>query len=69
MANTWAWPDDRLRVRLFSALLGGPLAPLLVDRLNLMLRLYLPLNLKRGRLTDCGTGGLRRARSRAAGGP
>jgi len=52
IANTWAWPDDRLRVRLFSALMGGPLSPLLVDRLNLMLRLYLPLNLKRGRLTD-----------------
>ena len=51
LANTWAWPDDRLRVRLFSALLGGPLAPLLVDRLNVMLRLYLPLNLKRRALT------------------
>ncbi len=50
LANTWAWPDDRLRVRLFSALMGGPLSPLLVDRLNLMLRLYLPFNLKRGRL-------------------
>ena len=52
IANTWAWPDDRLRVRLFSALMGGPLSPLLVDRLDLMLRLYLPFNLKRGRLTD-----------------
>jgi haloalkane dehalogenase len=52
LSNTWAWPDDRLRVRLFSALMGGPLSPLLVDRLNLMLRLYLPFNLKRGRLTD-----------------
>jgi haloalkane dehalogenase len=52
IANTWAWPDDRLRVRLFSALMGGPLSPLLVDRLNLMLRVYLPFNLKRGRLTD-----------------
>jgi haloalkane dehalogenase len=52
IANTWAWPDDRFRVRLFSALMGGPLSPLLVDRLNLMLRLYLPLNLKRGRLSD-----------------
>jgi haloalkane dehalogenase len=52
IANTWAWPDNRLRVRLFSALMGGPLSPLLVDRLNLMLRLYLPFNLKRGRLTD-----------------
>jgi haloalkane dehalogenase len=52
VANTWAWPDDRLRVRLFSALLGGPLGGLLVERLNLMLRLYLPFNLKRGPLTD-----------------
>ncbi len=52
LSNTWAWPDDRVRVRLFSALMGGPLSPLLVDRLNLMLRLYLPYNLKRGRLTD-----------------
>jgi haloalkane dehalogenase len=52
LSNTWAWPDDRFRVRLFSALMGGPLSPLLVDRLNLMLRLYLPFNLKRGHLTD-----------------
>ena len=52
IANTWAWPDDRLRVRLFAALMGGPLSPLLVDRLDLMQRVYLPLNLKRGRLTD-----------------
>jgi haloalkane dehalogenase len=52
IGNTWAWPDDRLRVRLFSALMGGPLSPLLVERLNLMLRLYLPRNLKRARLTD-----------------
>ena len=51
IANTWAWPDDRLRARMFAALMGGPLSPLLVDRLNLMLRLYLPLNLKRGRLS------------------
>lgn len=52
VGNTWAWPDLRLRVRLFSALMGGPLSPLFVDRLNLMLRLYLPRNLKRGELTD-----------------
>jgi haloalkane dehalogenase len=52
IGNTWAWPDSRLRVRLFSALMGGPLSPLLVDRLNLMLRLYLPANLKRGPLTQ-----------------
>jgi haloalkane dehalogenase len=51
IGNTWAWPDDRIRARLFGALMGGPLSPLLVDRLNLMLRLYLPLGLKRGGLT------------------
>jgi haloalkane dehalogenase len=51
IGNTWAWPDERLRARLFSALMGGPLSPLLVERLNLMLRLYLPRNLKRGPLT------------------
>ncbi len=52
IGNTWAWQINRVSVRLFSALMGGPLSPLLVDRLNLMLRLYLPLNLKRGKLTD-----------------
>jgi haloalkane dehalogenase len=51
IGNTWAWPDDRLRVRLFSALMGATLGALTVERLNLMLRLYLPLNLKRGRLS------------------
>src|SRR3954453_1597961 len=51
IGNTWAWPDDRLKVRLFSALMGGPLSPLLVERLNLMLRAYLPLSLKRAALT------------------
>jgi haloalkane dehalogenase len=52
IGNTWAWPDERLRARLFSALMGGPLSPLLVERLNLMLRLYLPRSLKRQPLTD-----------------
>ena len=51
IGNTWGWPDDRLKVRLFSALMGGPLSRLLVGRLNLMLRLYLPANLKRGALS------------------
>jgi haloalkane dehalogenase len=51
IGNTWAWPDDRRTSRLFSALVGGPPGALLVDRLDLMLRLYLPLNLKRGRLS------------------
>ncbi len=52
IGNTWAWPDDRLRARLFSALMGSPLGWLTVERLNLMLRVYLPLNLKRGGLTE-----------------
>ena len=52
IGNTWAWPDERLRARLFSALMGGPFSPLLVERLNLMLRLYLPRNLKRQGLSD-----------------
>ncbi len=51
VGNTWAWPDHRLRARLFGALMGGPLGPLLVDRLDLMIRLYLPLGLKRGELS------------------
>jgi haloalkane dehalogenase len=52
LGNTWAWPDQPLRVRLFAALMGGPLSAVLVDRLNLMLRLYLPLSLKRAPLTE-----------------
>lgn len=51
IGNTWGWPDDRLASRLFSFLAGGPPGALLVERLNLMVRLYLPLGLKRGRLT------------------
>jgi haloalkane dehalogenase len=51
IGNTWAWPEDRLRARAFSALMGGPLGAITVERLDLMLRLYLPLGLKRGRLT------------------
>ena len=61
IGNTWAWPDDRLKVRLFSALMGGPLSPLLVERLNLMLRLYLPLNLKRRPIDRSGTRRVRRS--------
>ncbi len=52
IGNTWAWPEERLAPRLFSALLGGPTGGLLVERLDLMLRLYLPLNLKRGPLSE-----------------
>jgi haloalkane dehalogenase len=51
IGNTWAWPDDRLRARLFSVLMGGSLGALTVERMDLMLRLYLPRSLKRGPLT------------------
>ena len=51
IGNTWAWPEHRRRARLFSWLLGGPPGRILVDRVDVMLRLYLPLNLKRGPLT------------------
>jgi haloalkane dehalogenase len=51
IGNTWAWPDMRLPARLFSALMGGPLSPILVNRLNLMLRFYLPRSVKRAKLT------------------
>ncbi len=47
--------------------MGGPLGALTVERLDLMLRLYLPLNLKRGRLTGDRAGRLCRARSRGIG--
>jgi haloalkane dehalogenase len=52
--STWAWPESRLRVRLFSARIGGPLSPFLVERLNLMVRVYLPRNLRQAPLTDAG---------------
>jgi haloalkane dehalogenase len=51
IGNTWAWPMKSLSTRLFSSLFGGPLGPLLVDRLNLILRVFLPLSLKRAKLT------------------
>jgi haloalkane dehalogenase len=51
IGNTWAWPMKSLSTRLFSSLFGGPLGPLLVDRLNLILRLFMPLSLKRAKLT------------------
>ena len=52
IGNTWAWPMKSTSTRLFSSLFGGPLGPLLVDRLNLILRLFMPLSLKRAKLTD-----------------
>ena len=55
LGNTWGWPMRSWTTRLFSALFGGPLGPLLVDRLNLILRVFLPRSLLRARLTDAET--------------
>lgn len=52
IGNTWGWPMKSTSTRLFSSLFGGPLGPLLVDRLNLILRLFMPLSLKRAKLSD-----------------
>jgi haloalkane dehalogenase len=51
IGNTWAWPADRLGMRFFSALLGGPLSPLLIERLNLFVNVFLPGGVKRRRLS------------------
>jgi haloalkane dehalogenase len=51
LGNTWGWPVESLTMRLFSALVGGPLGPLLVDRLDVMLRVFLPRSLRRAQLT------------------
>jgi haloalkane dehalogenase len=51
LGNTWAWPARDRRLRVFSALLGGPLAPLLVDRLNLFINVFLWGGVKRRKLS------------------
>ncbi len=51
LGNTWAWPVQATSVRLFSSLLGGPAGAVLVQRLNVMLRVFLPRSLRRGALT------------------
>lgn len=52
VGNTWGWPLKRLAPRLFAAVFGGPLGRLTVDRLNLLLRVFLPRNLRRRPLSD-----------------
>ena len=59
LGNTWAWPMKSASTRLFSSLFGGPLGPVLVDRLNLILRLFMPLSLKRAKLTGAETAAYR----------
>jgi len=51
LGNTWGWPINSILLRLFSALVGGPLGVLLVDRFNIMLRVFLPRSLRRAPLT------------------
>jgi haloalkane dehalogenase len=51
LGNTWAWPTSERSLRLFSALLGGPLAPLLVDRLNLFINVFLQGGVRRRKLS------------------
>jgi haloalkane dehalogenase len=51
LGNTWGWPLGSPSLRLFSALAGGPLGPLAIERLNVMLRVFLRRSLRRSRLT------------------
>jgi haloalkane dehalogenase len=51
LGNTWAWPARERRLRLFSALVGGPLAPLLVERLNLFINVFLQGGVRRRKLS------------------
>jgi haloalkane dehalogenase len=51
LGNTWAWPATERNLRLFSALVGGPLAPLLVDRLNVFINVFLQGGVKRRKLS------------------
>ncbi|MDQ3871672.1 MAG: alpha/beta fold hydrolase, partial [Chloroflexota bacterium] len=52
IGNTWAWPATERGMRFWSALMGGPLSPLLVDRLNLFLKVALPGGIKRRKLSE-----------------
>ena len=52
LGNTWAWPAERRSMRLFAALLGGPLSPLLVNRLNLFVNVFLPGGIRSRKLSD-----------------
>jgi len=50
LGNTWAWPATERSLRFFSAVMGGPLATLLVDRLNLFINVFLQGGVRRRRL-------------------
>ena len=40
IGNTFAWPNDELRIRIFSAIMGGPIGRGLTDRFNLVPRFF-----------------------------
>ena len=40
IGNTFAWPNDELRIRIFSAIMGGPIGRALTDRYNLVPRFF-----------------------------
>jgi haloalkane dehalogenase len=40
IGNTFAWPNDELRIRLFSAVMGGPIGRTLTERWNLVPRFF-----------------------------
>jgi haloalkane dehalogenase len=51
IGNTWAWPADTGAMKLFSALLGGPLSGLLIGRLNMFVNVFLQGGVKRRKLS------------------
>ena len=40
IGNTFAWPNTELRIRAFSAIMGGPIGRALTDRFNLVPRFF-----------------------------
>jgi len=52
LGNSWAWPVNGLwHFEWFSRLMGGPLGRFGARRFNLFVNLFIPLGLRRGRLT------------------
>lgn len=52
IGNTWAWPLEEPKLKIMSAILGGPLGHLFVRRLNLFSKVLIPAGLKQRNLTD-----------------
>jgi haloalkane dehalogenase len=48
IGNTWAWPlNGQLRFEGFSRFIGGPIGRMLIERLNVFVRLLLPAAIQR----------------------